>query len=137
MQPEGVPRERRPALFVLGGASVAIVSVPLAAAAGPPYLSFDALSPWLIGYAVGLFGALFATPFLIHSRLGGALEADARWERALVWWAAVAFGVLGGSLLCGLPSGFDPGSLGGAVALVGLTEAVLVLVTLSVWLLSG
>ncbi len=137
MEPEGIPEERRPLLFVLAGTAIAIVSIPLAAAAGPPYLSFDALSPWIVSYAIGLFCALFATPFLIHSRLGGTLEADARWERAVLLWGAVAIGLLGASIICGLPSGFDSGSLGGAIGLVGITEAVLVLATLTVWLISG
>ena len=116
---------------MLGGAAVAVVSIPLAAAAGPPYSRFASLSPWLVTFAIGLFCALFATPFLIHARLGGELEADARWERALLWWGAVALGVLGAALLCGLPSGFDSDSLGGALGLVGVTEAVLVLATLA------
>ena len=60
-----------------------------------------------------------------------------RWERAVLWWGLVAVGVLAASILCGLPSGFDSGSLGGAIGLVGVTEAVLVLATLVVWLLSG
>lgn len=137
MEPEGIPQERRPVLFVLAGAGIAIASIPLAAAAGPPYLSFEALSPWIVAYAIGLFCALFATPFLIHSRLAGELEADARWERAVLWWGAAAIGLLGASIICGLPSGFDSGSLGGAIGLVGITEAVLVLATLTVWLISG
>ena len=100
-------------------------------------LSFNSLSPWLVTYAIGLFAALFAAPFLIHTRIGGELEADARWERALLWWGVVAAAVLGASLLCGLPSGFDSGSLGGAIAIVGICEALLVLATLVFWLLSG
>jgi hypothetical protein len=137
MRPDAASPQRRAALFVLGGAAVAIVSIPLAAAGGPPYLSFSSLSPWLVTYAIGLFAALFAAPFLIHTRIGGELEADARWERALLWWGVVAAAVLGASLLCGLPSGFDSGSLGGAIAIVGLCEALLVLATLVFWLLSG
>lgn len=137
MEPEGVPDERRPLLFVLAGAAVATVSIPLAAAAGPPYLSLASLSPWIVTFAIGLFCALFATPFLIHARMGGELEADARWERAVLWWGAVSVGVLAGALLCGLPSGFDADSLGGAVGLVAAVEAVLVLATLVAWLLSG
>jgi hypothetical protein len=74
---------------------------------------------------------------LIHSRLGGELEADARWERALMWWGAVSLGVLGASVIFGLPSGFDTGTLGGALGVVGICEAVLVLATLVFWLLSG
>ena len=137
VRPEGLSQARRTALFVVAGAAVAIVSIPLAATAGSPYLSFSALSPWIVTFAIGLFAALFATPFLIHSRLGGTLEADARWERALLWWGAVAVAVLGASLLCGLPSGFDTDALGGAIAIVGVCEALLVLATLVVWLLSG
>ncbi len=137
MEPEGVPDERKPLLFVLAGAGIAVVSIPLAAVAGPPYLSFASLSPWLVSFAIGLFTALFATPFLIHARLGGELEADARWERAVLWWGAVAVAVLAASVVCGLPTGFASDSLGGAIGLVGVTEAVLVLATLGIWLLSG
>jgi hypothetical protein len=137
MQPEGVSDQRRAALFCLAGAALAIVSIPLAAAAGPPYLSFGSLSPWLVTFAIGLFSALFATPFVIHARLGGALEADARWERALLWWGAVAVAVLAAAVICGLPSGFDTDALGGSIGLVGICEAVLVIVTLLAWLVSG
>ena len=114
MQPDRI-HERRAALFVVGGAATAIVSIPLAAAAGPPYLSLDSLSPWIVTYAIGLFAALFATPFLIHARLGGELEADARWERAMLWWGLVARAGAGRSVICGLPSGFDSDALGGAL----------------------
>ena len=74
---------------------------------------------------------------MIYGRLGGELEADARWERAVLWWAVVAVGVLVVAILCGLPSGYDADALGGAIALVAGTEAVLVLATLVVWLISG
>ena len=135
MQPERI-HERRAALFVTAGAGVAIVSIPLAAAGGAPYLSLDSLSPWIVTYAIGLFAALFATPFLIHARLGGELEADARWERAMLWWGAVAVGVLGASVICGLPSGFDTDTLGGAIAVVGIADAGLILATLVIWMLN-
>lgn len=137
MEPPRIPQARRPALFAVGGAGIAIVSIPLAAAAGAPYLSLASLSPWIVTYAIGLFAALFATPFVIHARLRGQLEPDARWERAVLWWGAVALAVFAASVLCGLPSGFDGGALGGSIALVGATEAVLVLGTLVAWLLSG
>lgn len=135
MQRDLIP-ERRAALFVVGGAATAIVSIPLAAAAGPPYLSFDSLSPWIVTYAVGLFAALFAAPFLIHARLGGRLEADARWERAMLWWGLVAAGVLAASVLCGRPSGFDSDALGGAIGIVGIVDAGLILATLAAWMLN-
>ncbi len=135
MQPERM-HERRATLVVVAGAATAIVSIPLAAAGGPPYLSLDSLSPWIVTYAIGLFAALFATPFLIHSRLTGNLEADARWERALLWWGAVALAVLGASVICGLPSGFDPDTLGGALGIVGIADAGLILATLLIWMLN-
>jgi hypothetical protein len=136
MQPDKPPAERRATLFVVAGAATAIVSIPLAAAAGPPYLSLDSLNPWIVTYAIGLFAALFATPFLIHARLGGELEADARWERAMLWWGAVAVAVLGASAICGLPSGFDADTLGGAIGIAGIADAGLILATLVVWMLN-
>jgi membrane protease YdiL (CAAX protease family) len=128
---------RVPALYLFGGLAVAAVSLVLAAVAGGPYLSLQALNPWLAVFAVGLFVALFATPFAIHRGLGGLLEADARWERALLWWGAVSLGVLGLGLLCGLASGFASDSLAGSIGLVAVGEAVMVLATLVVWLLAG
>jgi hypothetical protein len=126
-----------PALSLAGGLGVALVSIALAAAAGEPYLSLEELNPWLITYAIGLFAALFATPFAIQSRLGGLLEADASWERALLIWGGISICVLGVGVLCGLPSGFGSGSLAGSVGLITVAEAGLVLAMLVVWLLSG
>jgi hypothetical protein len=128
---------RAPQTFLAAGGGVAVASIPLAAAAGPPYLSLDALSPWLVSYAIGLFTALFAAPFAIHRGLGGLLEDDARWERALLWWGGGCIVVLALGLLAGLPSGFGSESLAGSLGLVTVVEAVLVLATLVVWLLSG
>ena len=134
-RPEG--ERRRPALYCAIGAAVAVVSVLLAGATGAPYLSLSALNPWLVVYAIGLFGALFATPFVIHARLGGALEADARWERALVLWGAVALATLALGLVVGLPSGFASDSLAGSLGAVTVGEAVLVLGSLVAWLLAN
>ena len=127
----GRPRDdRRPTLFLVGGAATAVVSVALAGAAGAPYLALDSLSPWIVTFAIGLFCALFATPFAILARLGGELEADARWERAVLWWGASRSGCWRSPCSAGCASGFDPDTLGGAIALVAGTEAVLVLATL-------
>lgn len=128
---------RTPATFLALGAGVAVAAIPLAGAAGPPYLSLGSLNPWLVAYAIGLFTAMFATPFAIHRGLGGLLEADARWERALLWWGAISLVVLVVGALAGAPSGFDSDSLAGSLGLVTVVEAVLVLGTLAVWLLSG
>ncbi len=129
--------DRRPALFLAIGGGTAFASLLLAAAAGPPYLSLDALSPWIVTFAIGLFSALFATPFALHARLSDELEGDARWERALLIWGGVALGVLGIGVICGLPSGFDSGTLFGAIAIVAVAESILVLATLVVWMLSN
>ena len=104
--------------MAIGRRDRAVVSIPLAAVAGPPYLSLESLSPWIVTLAIGMFTALFATPFAIHGRLSGELERDARWERALLLWGAVAIGVLAVGVVCGLPSGFDSSSLAGAIGIV-------------------
>ena len=133
------PREedRRWALLAVTGVAVALVSVPLAVAAGAPYLSLGSISPWIVTFAVGLFGALFAAPFLIRGRLGGDLEGDARWERALLGWGAMALGVLALGLLLGVAGGFGSDSLAGSLGLVAAVEAAMVLGTLGVWLATG
>ena len=134
---EAHSRERVAILFIIGGGALALASLALAATDEAPYLSFDRLSPWLVGFAIGLFAALFAAPFAIHGRTTSRLEADARWERALLWWGAVAIFALAGGLLVGLPSGFASDSLAGSAGLVVAVEGALVLATLASWLLSG
>ena len=129
---------RRPLLFCVGGSAVAVASIGLAAVAGPPYLSLAALNPWLVVYAIALFAALFSIPFAIHARLGGELEADARWERALLLWGLVALAGLGLAILVALAAGgFHSDSLAGSFAAVTAAEAVLVLGSLVAWLLSN
>ena len=125
-------------LFCVGGSAVAAVSIGLAAVAGPPYLSLAALNPWLVVYAIGLFAALFSVPVAFHAHLGGELEADARWERALLLWGLVALAALAVAVLVALAAGgFDSGSLAGSFAAVTVVEAVLVLGSLAAWLLSN
>lgn len=136
-EPSDGPGARRAALFVAAGLAVAGFSLALAGAAGAPYLSLGELNPWLVGFAIGLFVALFAAPFAIRARVGGLLEDDARWERALLLWGALALAALGLGLLLGLPSGFGSDSLAGSAGLVIVVEAVLVLGTLLAWLLAG
>ena len=137
MSDSGPEAQRRWTLAAIGGAAVAAVSIPLAAAAGGPYLALDHVSVWVVSYAIGLFAALFAAPFLIRARLAGELEADARWERALLWWGGLALVVLGLGLLAGLAGGFASDSLAGSLGVVTAVEAAMVLGTLGVWLLSG
>ena len=137
MRPGESTNARIPALCLTIGVTVTVVTVPLAALDGPPYLSLDELSPWVVAFAIGLFAAAFAAPFVIHASLGGMLEADARWERALLWWGPASLVALALGAGVGLPSGFASDSLAGSLGLVVVVEAVLVLGTLGVWLLSG
>jgi hypothetical protein len=135
---ESAADPRRPLLFCVGGSAIALASIGLAAVAGPPYLSLSSLNGWLIVYAIALFAALFSVPFAIHARLGGELEADARWERALLLWGAVALAMLGLGVLVALAAGgFDSDSLAGSFAAVTVAEAVLVLGSLVAWLLQN
>lgn len=115
---------------------MAAVALGLAAARGAPYLSLSELNPWLAVFAIGLFAAIFAAPFAIHARVGGSLEDDVRWERAVLLWGVVAAVCLGLGLLVGLPSGFGSDSLAGSAGLVIVVEAGLVLGILVVWLIS-
>lgn len=137
MNPAPLELQRRWTVVAIAGVAAAAVSIPLAAAAGPPYLSLDRINAWLVVYAIGLFAALFATPFLLRLRLGGELEADARWERALLWWGALALVVLAAGLLCGVAGDFASDSLAGSLGVVTAAEAAMVMGTLVVWLLSG
>jgi hypothetical protein len=130
-------RSRGPILALVTGCALVAVSVPLAALAGGPYLSLDRLSPWLVVFAIGLFVAMFAIPFALHAGLGRLLEDDARWERALLWWGAIALAVLAAGLVVGIAAGFAGDSLAGSLAAVVVAEAILVLATLIAWLVSG
>lgn len=131
--------ERLPLLGVLGGAGLAAVSLLLAGAAGAPYLDTDAVNGWIVAFAAGLLGCLFAAPFAIERRMRGSVpDSDKRWERALLAWGALAIVVLLGGFLLGVSADWaSASSLAGAAGLLITIEAVLVLGTLVVWLLSG
>lgn len=133
----GRDASERSRAFIVAGVAAAACSIVLAAVAGPPYASLEHLSPWLVTFAVALFAVMFAIPFAIHARLGGELEDDARWERALLLWGVAALALLAIGALCGLLAGFGSDSLVGSLGLVAVIEAGLVLATLVAWLLSN
>ena len=129
---------RGPGLAILIGLGVALVSIPLAAIAGPPYLNLAHVNPWLVIFAAGLFAALFATPFLVERSLRASKpQSDERWERALLVWAAVSVLVLAVSALFGLAGDFSSTSLAGSFGLVAVAESGMVLGTLVVLFLSN
>jgi hypothetical protein len=94
---------------------------------------------WIVLFAFGLLGALFALPFAIERRMRPRIaESDRRWERSLLAWGAISLGVLLLGFLLGVSADWASGdSLTGAAGLLITIEAVLVLGTMVVWLLSG
>jgi hypothetical protein len=129
---------RVPGLAVLAGFGLALLSVLLAGISGGPYLTAADVNGWIVLFAAALFAALFALPFLIERLTRDRIEdSERRWERALVAWGAIALGALLVFVLVGLGGDFSGHSLAGSVGLVGGVEAVLVLGTMLVWILSG
>jgi hypothetical protein len=90
-------------------------------------------------FAFGLLGALFATPFAIERRMRSRYEdSERRWERSLLAWGAIAIGVLLAGYLLGVSADWASGtSLAGAAGLLITIEALIVIGTMVVWLLSG
>ncbi len=131
--------ERAPLMGVAVGVGVALVALLLAGTKGAPYLTTDSVNGWIVVFAFGLLGALFSTPFAIERRMRSRYaESDRRWERSLLAWGAIAVGVLLAGYLLGVSADWASGeSLAGAAGLLITIEAVIVLGTMIVWLLSG
>ena len=111
-EPDSDPRI--PLLVGVAGAAIALVSLPLAAAAGAPYLSLADVNPFVVAFLVGVFTLLFAGPFVIERRLAGRVpDRDARWERALLIWGGICAVVLVLALVVGAAADFSGGSLAG------------------------
>ena len=131
--------ERAPLLGLAVGTGVALIGLVLASAKGAPYLTGDSVNGWIVLFAFGLLGALFAMPFAIERRMRPRYEeSDRRWERSLLAWGAISIGFLLAGYLLGVSADWASGeSLTGAVGLLITIEAVIVLGTMVVWLLSG
>ena len=85
------PAAAWPVVGLVCGLGVAAVSIVFAAVAGPPYLSFSSLSPWIALFAVAGFVALFAVPFAANQRIVARDPDRAEaWEPAMLAWGAVA-----------------------------------------------
>lgn len=128
-----------PLLGVAVGAGCAAAGLLLASAKGAPYLTSGSVNGWIVLFAFGLLGALFAMPFAIERRMRPRYsESERRWERSLLAWGAIALGVLLAGYLLGVSADWASGSsLAGAAGLLITIEAVIVLGTMVVWLLSG
>jgi hypothetical protein len=129
----------RPAgLALASGLALALIALMMAAATGSPYLTSGGVNGWIVVFAVGLFAALFAAPFLIeHTLRTSRQEEEARWDYALPLWGGIALAVLAIALLVGIGTDFSGDSLAGSAALIALIEAALVIVTLIVTALAG
>jgi hypothetical protein len=129
---------RAPGLALLAGAGGALVSLLLAALSGAPYLSLQEVNPWIVVFAICLFAALFAIPFVIERGMRESRpDSEKRWERALLQWGGITLALAAVAALIGAAGGFASDSLAGTFGLVVIGEAALVLGTLVVWILSG
>ena len=129
---------RVPALAVFAGALVAAGALILAAIAGPPYLSTDGVNGWIVLFAAALFcrparGAVRAR----GSAAGGRPESDARWDRVVPLWGAIALAIGVAGVLAGAGGSFAGDSLAGSAGLVAAIESGLIVVALVFVLLSG
>jgi hypothetical protein len=127
-----------PVLVVLAGGLVAAGALVLAAVSGPPYLSTDGVNGWIVLFAAALFAALLAAPFALEGRLRGSHpRSDARWDRVVPVWGAIALALLVAGILTGAGGGFAGDSLAGSAGLLATIEAGLVVVALAFVLLSS
>lgn len=138
MQPQGDIEGRTIALGAISAGLIALVSVPLAALAGSPYLSSGRVNGWIIVFALAFLCLLVAIPFVFEQRMRERRpDRDQRWERATVIWAAIAAAVLVLSFLLANGSGFSGSSLAGTIGLIGAIESGLVVLAVGAWLLSN
>ena len=132
-----VNEERIPILAAIAGFGLAVIGLLLAGAAGAPYLTSDAVNPWVIVFAAGALAMLYALPFALERRMRERIEdRERRWERALLAWGAVAIGVLLAGVLFGVAGDWSGTSLAGTAGLLVTIEAGLVIATMVFWMLS-
>jgi hypothetical protein len=127
-----------PRLAIAAGLGTAALGFLIAALSDGPYLTIDGINAGVILVAVGLFAALFATPFAFE-RATRELEPDRerRWERALLRWGGVSAAVLASGVVLAFAFGLHGATLGGSLAIVLLADALLILGTLVAWMFSN
>jgi hypothetical protein len=119
--------ERAPLLAAVAAASLALLGLVGVLLDDGPYLELASINPWIVLWAVGLFGLLAVAPFALH-RLAAARTADRdrRWELAVVGWGGLALAAGIGFAAIAVATGFSSTGAVGALALVGLAECALV-----------
>lgn len=120
-------RERALRVGARAGAALALGGLLGALLSDGPYLSSGSLSPWVVIWAIGLFGLLLFAPFALHRRLSEhGDDRDRRWELAIVAWGGVALALGLLFAVVAAVEGFGTGTGLGALAIVGLAECALV-----------
>lgn len=120
--------------LAVGGFTVAALSIPLASAAGEPWLSAEGVNPWVVVFAGGLLAGLVAVPFGIEGALRTRIaDRDRRWELSLLVWGTLAGAILVGCLIAGIGTA----TLGATLALIAAVEAAIATATIVAWLLAG
>ncbi|CAN5506831.1 hypothetical protein BH10ACT11_BH10ACT11_11490 [soil metagenome] len=138
MSPQEPVTGRVVGLAAFAAASIGLLSIPLAAAAGGPYLSSDRVNCWIVVFAIALLTLLVAIPFALEYHLRERQDdRDKRWERAVLSWGGLAAAVLALAVLLGSGSGFSGSSLAGTLGLIALLESGLVVLAVGAWLLSN
>ncbi len=127
-----------PRIAIAAGLGAMTLGFLIALLSDGPYLTTDGINAGVILFAVGLFAALFATPFAFErSRRATEPDRDRRWERALIRWGVVAGAVFGVGLGLALVLGPHGRTLGGSIAIVTLADALLIIGTLVAWMFSN
>lgn len=116
------------ALTALGAGAVTVLGAAGVVAGSGRRLGFDTLDPWLVVFAVGLAALFGAAAFGFHDVASQRTDdPEKRWERALGMWGLLTAVATAGFALLGLAAGFDTATAGGAIAITGLFECVLIL----------
>lgn len=95
----------------------------------PPYLSGSGLNPWVVAWALAVFGLLFQLPFALIRLVGRRVpEREKRLELAVIYWGAAA---LVGAIVAAAvwaTAGLGTESAAAALALTALVDCGLVVV---------
>lgn len=110
-----------------------------AGGAGPPYLTFDDLNPWIVVFAFTAFGALMAAPFAIDRALDRVKPQEAdHWEKAMAAWGGICLVITAIAAMLVFGGDFSAARhLADAAAVILLAEAGAALCVLLVWLVGG
>ena len=121
------------------GLLASVLALFAAKGAGPPYLTFDDLNPWVVVFAVAAFGGLMAAPFAIDRTLDriNPPEAD-HWEKAMAAWGGICLVITTLAALLVFGGDFSAARhLADAAGVILLVEAGGALCVLLVWLVGG